>query len=151
MSRRSITGFVDDRAWEWRELRDPDGPPTWRQVRALFRAGALKLVEPGAAEPITKAEAAAAIDAAFAAGLLERREQPDPGERYDRTCKAIVEYVRAHPGCSTTDVVDAVTAAKAYTGERVRDLLDLHVLVDRSPRKRVRELYDAEEDRRERQ
>jgi hypothetical protein len=60
VSRRRLTGFVVD--WQWRELRDPDGPPTGRQLERLNRAGMLELVQPGEAQPITKGEAAAAID-----------------------------------------------------------------------------------------
>ena len=61
MSRRRITGFVDERVFEWRELADPDGPASGRQLRRLNALGRLQLVAPGEAEPLTKAEAAAAI------------------------------------------------------------------------------------------
>jgi hypothetical protein len=59
----AFTGPDGDR----RELVDPDGPATGRQLRRLNRAGRLELVDPGRAEPLTKAEAAAAIDEAAAA------------------------------------------------------------------------------------
>jgi hypothetical protein len=57
-----LTGFVAWRSFEWRELVDPDGPATPRQLARLNRAGALELVAPGRATPITKGEAAAAIN-----------------------------------------------------------------------------------------
>jgi hypothetical protein len=47
---------------EWRELRDPTGPPTGRQLLRLNHSGALALVEPGQVEPISKGEAAYALD-----------------------------------------------------------------------------------------
>jgi hypothetical protein len=59
--RRRITHFVDERSGELRQLRKPDGSPTWRQLRRLNAAGALELVRAGEAEPISKAQAAAAI------------------------------------------------------------------------------------------
>ena len=62
MTRRRVTGFVDLRSGEWRELIDPDGPATTRQLHRLDREGRLELVGPGKATPLTKAEAAAAID-----------------------------------------------------------------------------------------
>lgn len=60
MTRRRITGFAFD--FDWRELKDPDGPPTLRQLARLNYLGCLELVPAGVAEPITKAQAAAAID-----------------------------------------------------------------------------------------
>jgi hypothetical protein len=68
--RRQVTGFVDRRSGGWRELADPDGPPSGRQLRWLNRLGMLELVAPHQAEPLTKAEAAGAID--------------DAGEEHDR-------------------------------------------------------------------
>ena len=62
MSRRRITGFVDPLSGEWRELVEPDGPPTWRQLLRLNALGLLELIPPGQGAPLTKAEAAAAID-----------------------------------------------------------------------------------------
>jgi hypothetical protein len=38
---------------EWRELRDTDGPPSWRQLVWLKAHGCLELVWPGQAEPVT--------------------------------------------------------------------------------------------------
>jgi hypothetical protein len=64
VSRPKIAGFIDPRSFEWRELRDPDGPATWRQLRRLNREGRLELVPAGTAVPISKAEAAFALDAA---------------------------------------------------------------------------------------
>jgi hypothetical protein len=58
--RPSIEGFWID--GEWRELVNPGGPPTWRQLVKLNAAGRLELVRPGTAEPITKGECAAALD-----------------------------------------------------------------------------------------
>jgi hypothetical protein len=60
VSRRPrIVGFLFGD--EWRELVEPDGEPTARQLLALNAAGCLELVWPGRAEPITKGEAAWAI------------------------------------------------------------------------------------------
>ena len=61
MNRPSSTGFIvgDD---EWRKLREPDGAPTGRQLLWLNAAGCLDLVWPGQAQPVTKGEAAWAID-----------------------------------------------------------------------------------------
>ena len=61
--RRRLTGFYTA-ADEWRVISDPDGPPTGRQLLRLNAAGMLELVDPGTAHPITKAEAAAAIEEA---------------------------------------------------------------------------------------
>jgi hypothetical protein len=62
LPRHRRTHFVDPRTSDVRELRDPDGPPTGRQLQRLNQAGALVVVEPGTAEPLTKAEAAWAVD-----------------------------------------------------------------------------------------
>jgi plasmid stabilization system protein ParE len=143
---RRLTGFVDKRIGEWRELVDPDGAPTWRQLVALHRAGALLLTRPGLVVPFTKAEAAAAIDEAIAADLLERRQAPDPAERFDRVCREVVAHVAAHPGCTTSSVARAVRGGRAYVGDRVADLLELGVLVDGARwrgRGRARELWHA--------
>ena len=59
MTRPTLDGFW--REGEWRDLADPDGPPTGRQLLRLNRLGMLELVVPGSAQPLTKAEAAAAI------------------------------------------------------------------------------------------
>jgi hypothetical protein len=131
VSRRRVTGFVDARG-EWQELHNPNGRPTWRQLVALYRAGALRLTGPGCERRFTKAEASFAISNAVEAGLLERRAPRDPRQRYDRVCRAIVEHVRAHPGCSTSAVVAVVPSAGAFTSDRIRDLLELGVLVDRA-------------------
>ena len=154
MSHRRISGFVDPRTWERRELRDPDGPATDRQVLALYRAGALRLAYPGGRR-FSKAEASAAIDTAVAAGLLEPRQPPDPRdpeERLDRVCRAILEHVAAHPGCSRLSVVEAVRGRRVYVAARVNDLIELGALEDRARRKgrgRRRELHvtDTSEER----
>jgi hypothetical protein len=67
--RPSLRRFVDPRSGIERELRDPDGPATRRQLLRLNAAGVIDLVQPGRAAPITKAEAAAAIDEASVEGL----------------------------------------------------------------------------------
>jgi len=46
-----------------RELIEPAGQPTGRQLLKLKYLGALALVEPGQVEPISKGKAAGAIDA----------------------------------------------------------------------------------------
>ena len=46
-----------------RELIEPAGLATHRQLHLLNRRGLLAVVEPGQAVPLTKAEAAYAIDA----------------------------------------------------------------------------------------
>jgi hypothetical protein len=56
--------------WFWfedgrRELVNPDGPPTGRQLEKLNKIGCLAVVEVGQVEPITKAQAAYAIDVAM--------------------------------------------------------------------------------------
>lgn len=45
-----------------RELKEPDGSPTARQLLRLNALGALALVEPGQLQPITKGAAAGALD-----------------------------------------------------------------------------------------
>ena len=51
-------------AGEVRELRDPDGSPSARQLLRLNRLGALLLVEAcDEVQPITKGDAAGALDA----------------------------------------------------------------------------------------
>jgi len=59
-------GFVTSyrhQSGDVRELIEPDGQPTGRQLLKLNRLGALALVEPGQVEPVQKGTAAAAIDA----------------------------------------------------------------------------------------
>jgi hypothetical protein len=148
VSLRRVTGFVDDRG-VWRELKDPDGPPTWRQLVALHRAGMLQLVDPDPWNVFSKSQASAAIDTAVVAGLLEPRRPPDPDpeERFDRVCRQIVECVRGHPGCPTLDVLQAVRGRRAYVRARVRDLLKAGALEDRAARRgrgQRRELYVAD-------
>jgi hypothetical protein len=46
---------------EVRELKDPEGPATPRQLRRLNDTGCLIVVEPGQAIPIRKGEAAFAV------------------------------------------------------------------------------------------
>jgi hypothetical protein len=141
VSGRRLTGFVDPGSGAWRELRDPDGPATLRQIAALYRAGALVLTDPGGGR-FTKAEASRAIDYAIRVGFLERPRPRDPGERFDRVCRDLVAFVVAHPGCSTGAAVEGVYGAGAYVGDRVLDLLSLGVLVDRAARQgRGRELH----------
>jgi hypothetical protein len=48
-----------------RVLREPNGPPTGRQLLWLNRHGLLVVVAAGEVEPITKAEAAYAINKAI--------------------------------------------------------------------------------------
>lgn len=55
-----IHAFVMD--GEERLLSDPEGPPTGRQLLALWHVGALALVLPDPFNQFTKAEAAWAID-----------------------------------------------------------------------------------------
>jgi hypothetical protein len=65
MSRPRRTGFWQegvDGVVEWRKLTNPDGAPTGRQLLKLNALGMLELVNPDNAKPLTKAEAAAAID-----------------------------------------------------------------------------------------
>jgi len=153
VTHRRVTGFVDPLTWEWRELKNPDGPATDRQVLALYRVGMLRLVDPDPWNLFAKAEAAAAIDTAVAAGLLEPRQPPDPDpeERFDRVCRQIVEFVAANPGSSRLAVVGAVRGRRAFVAARILDLLELGALVDRAARRgrgRRRELYvvhDGEE------
>ena len=45
-----------------RNLKEPDGPPTPRQLARLNYHGALVIVEPGQVDPITKSTAAGALD-----------------------------------------------------------------------------------------
>jgi hypothetical protein len=61
-------------AGEVRELKEPEGPPTARQLLKLNGLGVLCLVEPGQVEPLTKGLAAAVLDA-----LLE---EPDEKPRH---------------------------------------------------------------------
>lgn len=57
-------GFLTEffSAGERRELRDPNGSPTARQLLRLNHLGALAVVEPGQLPPVTKGSAAAALD-----------------------------------------------------------------------------------------
>jgi len=72
VSRRRLTRFVDPRG-NWRELREPDGEPTGAQLRKLNRLGMLDLTpHRHQFEPITKGEAAHAIDDAVARDPVER-------------------------------------------------------------------------------
>jgi hypothetical protein len=48
-----------------REINDPDGPATARQLRRLNELGLLTVVEPGQVPPLTKAEAAWTLDVAL--------------------------------------------------------------------------------------
>jgi hypothetical protein len=55
-----MTSFVFE--GEVRELKDPDGPPTTRQLARLNYLGGLAIVEPGQIDPISKGQAAGALD-----------------------------------------------------------------------------------------
>jgi hypothetical protein len=48
-----------------RELNDPDGPATARQLRRLNELGLLAVVEPWQVPPLTKGQAAWVLDAAL--------------------------------------------------------------------------------------
>ena len=63
-ARRRLTGFHAV-SGEWRALVEPDGPASGAQLRRLNALGMLELVDPDRAEPLTKAEAAAAISEAL--------------------------------------------------------------------------------------
>jgi len=65
---------------EWRNLKNPTGPPTWRQLLRLNALGCLELVPPGESQPITKAEAAYALNDA------QPDDQP-PGNPADASAK----------------------------------------------------------------
>jgi hypothetical protein len=60
MRRPTRTGFW--RNGDWRDLHDPEGETSGAQLRWLNRLGMLELVSNGQAEPLTKGEAAYAID-----------------------------------------------------------------------------------------
>jgi hypothetical protein len=60
VTRPTTTGFWFEGAW--RELKDPDGPPSGRQLQFLCAHGCLEIIEPGTAAPLTKGECAAAIN-----------------------------------------------------------------------------------------
>jgi hypothetical protein len=128
----TITGFYDQHG-TWRELRDPDGPPTARQLMALHRAGALRLAPLGSST-FTKAQAASLIDSAHLVGLLQPRPTMTPEERFDRVCGEIVRHVQRHPGCTLGGVTAAVHARHGYATARVTDLIELGVIEDRAPR-----------------
>jgi hypothetical protein len=59
-----LTSFVDSRTGQRRELRDPDGLATQRQLWRLNALGMIAVVLPGDAKPLTVGEAAWAIDVA---------------------------------------------------------------------------------------
>jgi hypothetical protein len=57
-----LRSFVDRRTGEVRELTDPDGAPTGRQLLALWHVGTLAIVHPdGERHVFTRAQAAGAI------------------------------------------------------------------------------------------
>ena len=62
MRRPSVTGFWSN--GRWCELREPDGPPTGRQLLKLNALGLLELAEHPVNHPITKGQAAHKIDEA---------------------------------------------------------------------------------------
>lgn len=78
MTRRRILGFLHQPSGTWRELRNPDGPPTGRQLLRLNHEGQLNLADPGQVMPITKAEAAAALDDAACDDDSQVRIHPPP-------------------------------------------------------------------------
>jgi hypothetical protein len=61
VTRPTITEFVAADGTV-RQLKEPHGPATSAQLARLNRPGMLGLVRPGEAQPLTKGEAAAAID-----------------------------------------------------------------------------------------
>jgi hypothetical protein len=62
MPLRELRSFVDHRSGQLRELEEPDGPPSARQLLALWHAGALAVVFPDAERHVfTRAQAAGAI------------------------------------------------------------------------------------------
>ena len=60
MTRPGVTGFYTE-SGEWRELVDPDGEATYRQLAALNRLGCLAIIVPGHAAVITKGVAAGVL------------------------------------------------------------------------------------------
>jgi hypothetical protein len=60
-TRPSIIGFRHANG-QWVDIVDPDALATWRQLFRLNAAGMLEIVAPGATKPISKGEAAAAIN-----------------------------------------------------------------------------------------
>lgn len=60
--RGTLDSFVDPRTGEPREILQPDGPPSGRQLLALWHRGAIALVLPDPWNQFTKGEAAWAID-----------------------------------------------------------------------------------------
>jgi hypothetical protein len=56
----TITEFVF--AGQTRKLLNPGGPPTGRQLLRLNSLGALAVIEPGRVPPLTKGQAAGALD-----------------------------------------------------------------------------------------
>jgi hypothetical protein len=57
-----VREFVDRRSGEVREITDPDGAPTGRQLLALWHMGALAIVFPDAERHVfSRAQAAGAI------------------------------------------------------------------------------------------
>ena len=59
---RTLATFIDRRSGQVRELEEPDGLATHRQLHLLNRRGLLIVIEHGQATPLTKGEAAYAID-----------------------------------------------------------------------------------------
>jgi hypothetical protein len=53
--------FADPDSGELRALTNPDGPPSARQLLALWHLGALAIVVPGPEHAFTRAQAAGAI------------------------------------------------------------------------------------------
>ena len=67
---------------EWRDLKDPTGSPTWKQLLNSMRRGALKLAT-GAATPIDKAEAAWMLNEAEEREATDAPRPNHGGERYE--------------------------------------------------------------------
>lgn len=57
-----VSVFFDRRSGEWRDLVEPEGLATSRQLYWLNAHGLLAVVEPGQVEPLSKGVAAYAID-----------------------------------------------------------------------------------------
>lgn len=66
---------------ELRELKDPEGPATPRQLRRLNEAGALVVVTPGEAKRIRKGEAAHAVSLVPEAKPTDGQAETDWGFR----------------------------------------------------------------------
>jgi hypothetical protein len=75
---------------QWRRLRRPYGPPTPRQLARLNEAGALVVVVPGSAPPVSKGQAAYAIDLTTRGG--------DSRARPAHPARSLGDYMEGGPG-----------------------------------------------------